>query len=299
MPVSVKIFLILWFLPLVSFGRIGDSLEQLKERYGTPEEIKTEDGGLLVYKYAKDGLNLWFYMLKDKAEKVFIMGNLSQKEAEVLMARNVPAGTTFTLDENPLLPVLAASAFEKAYTFSDKSTAHLIGKTGWGQLTIQTPKMVAFEVWQNEEKKKKELADANNRIDRIESKAIEEDSTKLKTDETLAHENTPLGAYQKMLYSAISTRWKSKTQQTMAQIEEGQVTIKFLVNPDGVISDLDIIEGNPNSILGLISTDSIQQSSKLIGPFPAELKKEKPKGFNWKMKFGVEMNGKEKKIVTQ
>ena len=59
------------------------------------------------------------------------------------------------------------------------------------------------------------------------------------------------------------------------------------VNADGTISDLDIVQGNPNSILGMISADSIKQSSDLIGPFPADLKAEKPNGFPWQLAFRI------------
>jgi len=264
---------------------------------------------LLIYKYTKDGLRLWFYLLKDKTEKVLITGNLSQKEAEVLMARNVPTGTTFTLDENPFFPVLAANAFEKTYTFSDKSTAHLIGKTGVGQLTIKTPTMVAFETWQIENNKRIELKKANERADRIESKntsfEIKTDPTEMPPPPEIYYDRsrpndylerlneaagkisaeTPIGFYQRKLYLAIGSRWNLKIQQTMAQIEKGQIVIKFRVNPDGSISDMDIVKGNQNSFLSVISADSVQQSSGLVGAFPAELLQEKPKGFDWRLSF--------------
>ena len=98
---------------------------------------------------------------------------------------------------------------------------------------------------------------------------------------------TALGRYQHKLYLAIGSRWNSKVAQTMAQIGVDRVVIRFHVNPDGTISDLDIVQGNPNSILGLISADSIQQSSNLIGPFPADLQKEKPNGFPWQLAFRI------------
>ena len=98
---------------------------------------------------------------------------------------------------------------------------------------------------------------------------------------------TALGRYQHKLYTAIGSRWNLRIQQTMAQIGVDRVVIRFHVNPDGSISDLDVIQGNPNSMLSVVSADSIQQSSNLIGPFPAELLKEKPNGFPWQLAFRI------------
>ena len=106
-------------------------------------------------------------------------------------------------------------------------------------------------------------------------------------DASFASMATALGRYQHKLYLAIGSRWNSKVQQTMAQIGVDRVVIRFHVNADGTISDLDVVQGNPNSILGLISADSIQQSSNLIGPFPADLLKEKPNGFPWQLAFRI------------
>jgi outer membrane biosynthesis protein TonB len=106
-------------------------------------------------------------------------------------------------------------------------------------------------------------------------------------DASFASMATALGRYQHKLYLAIGSRWNLKVQQTMAQIGVDRVVIRFHVNPDGTLSDLDIVQGNPNSILGVISGDSIQQSSGLIGPFPADLLKEKPNGFPWQLAFRI------------
>lgn len=106
-------------------------------------------------------------------------------------------------------------------------------------------------------------------------------------DASFASMATALGRYQHKLYLAIGSRWNSKVAQTMAQIGVDRVVIRFHVNPDGTISDLDVVQGNPNSILGLISADSIQQSSNLIGPFPADLLKDKPNGFPWQLAFRI------------
>jgi outer membrane biosynthesis protein TonB len=73
----------------------------------------------------------------------------------------------------------------------------------------------------------------------------------------------------------------------MAQIGVDRVVVRFHVNADGSISDLDIIQGNPNSILGVISGDAIQQCSNLVGPFPSDLKAVMPDGFDWALSFTI------------
>lgn len=106
-------------------------------------------------------------------------------------------------------------------------------------------------------------------------------------DASFASMATALGRYQHKLYLAIGSRWNLRIQQTMAQIGVDRVVIRFHVNPDGSISDLDVVQGNPNSMLSVVSADSIQQSSNLIGPFPADLLKEKPNGFPWQLAFRI------------
>jgi outer membrane biosynthesis protein TonB len=106
-------------------------------------------------------------------------------------------------------------------------------------------------------------------------------------DASFASMATPLGQYQSKLYRAIGSRWNLKVQQTMAQIGVDRVGIRFHVNSDGSISDIDVIQGNPNSFLGLISSEAIQKSSNMIGPFPAALKAEMPNGFPWQLNFRI------------
>jgi outer membrane biosynthesis protein TonB len=106
-------------------------------------------------------------------------------------------------------------------------------------------------------------------------------------DASFARMDTAIGRYQHKLYLAIGSRWNSKVTQAMAQIGVDRVVVRFHVNADGTISELDIVQGNPSSILGIISADSIKQSTYLTGPFPADLKAENPKGFPWQLAFRI------------
>jgi len=113
----------------------------------------------------------------------------------------------------------------------------------------------------------------------------------LSQDVSFATKGTNLNRYQHKLYLAIASRWNLKVAQTMAKIGADRVVVRFYVNADGTLSDIDIVQGDPNSILGTISADSIKQSSNLIGPFPADLKAENPRGFPWQLAFRVYKSG--------
>lgn len=104
---------------------------------------------------------------------------------------------------------------------------------------------------------------------------------------SFAPEDTPLGRFQRKLYLAIGSRWNQKVQMTMSQVGVDRIVIRFKVNTDGSISELDTVQGNPNSVLGVISADSVLQSSGSIGPFPAELLRDKPDGFPWQLAFRI------------
>ena len=104
---------------------------------------------------------------------------------------------------------------------------------------------------------------------------------------------TALGRYQHKLYLAINSRWNMKVQQTMAQIGDNRVVIRFFVNPEGSISQLDFVQGDPNSVLGWISSDTINQSSNLIGPFTDALLEEMPDGFVWQLAFQLSVGVEE------
>jgi len=104
---------------------------------------------------------------------------------------------------------------------------------------------------------------------------------------SFAPQDTAFGRYQRKLYLAIGSRWNLKVQQTMAKLGVERVIVNFQVMPDGTISDLRISQGDPNSILAILSKDAIEQSGGLIGPFPADLLKEKPNGFPWQLAFRI------------
>jgi hypothetical protein len=104
---------------------------------------------------------------------------------------------------------------------------------------------------------------------------------------SFAPEDPVFGRYQQKLYLAIGSRWNAKVAQTIASLGVDRVVVRFHVMPDGTISDLKVTQGNPNSVLAVLSKDAIEQSGGLIGPFPADLLKDKPNGFPWQLAFRI------------
>lgn len=103
----------------------------------------------------------------------------------------------------------------------------------------------------------------------------------------MASMGTELGKFQHKLYLLIGSKWNLKVQQTMGEIGKDRVVIKFHVNPDGEINNIDIVEGNPDSKLAIISKEAIAESSLASGNFSEALKKEKPGGFDWQLAYRI------------
>lgn len=98
---------------------------------------------------------------------------------------------------------------------------------------------------------------------------------------------TELGAFQHKLYLLIGTKWNLKVQQTMGKIGKDRVVIKFHVNPDGKTSNINVVEGNPESKLATISKEAIAEGGESCGQFSGKIKKEKPSGFDWQLPFNI------------
>ena len=108
-----------------------------------------------------------------------------------------------------------------------------------------------------------------------------------KADAEFASMASELGKFQHKLYLLIGRKWNLKVQQSMAQIGEGRVVIKFHVNPSGRITNISFVEGNPDSKLGTISHDAIVEVGESCDQFSEQLKKEKPNGFDWQLAYTI------------
>jgi hypothetical protein len=102
-----------------------------------------------------------------------------------------------------------------------------------------------------------------------------------------AQMGTELGKYQHKLYLSIGRKWNLKIQQTMGQFGKERVVVKFHVNPDGEIANMNIVEGNPESKLAIVSKEAIAEGGLACGQFSEALKKEKPDGFDWQLAYRI------------
>jgi hypothetical protein len=325
-------------------ARIGDTIEELRKRYGAASHLHDEEGGLTVVEYEKPPFSLKFKLLDLKTEGVEVVGDMSKTEAEVLIARNVPSESFTPVELEDGLLKQTFFVFFNEYHFKSGTKAYFSkGKlegSRKAKVQIDSPKMQQYDLWLKGVNKKKELDSANNKIDSIESAEAVRDfnpttskpsklppkpehllpigdpsasdsssamppppdiyrdlsavsgGAAMGQDASFASMGTALGRYQHKLYLAIGSRWNMKVQQTMAQMPSlDRVVVRFQVNADGTVSDIDFVQGNPNSILGTISADSVKQSSNLIGPFPADLKAEQPNGFPWQLAFRTYKSG--------
>jgi hypothetical protein len=321
-------------------ARIGETIEELRKRYGAASHLHDEEGGLTVVEYEKPPFSLKFKLLDLKTEGVEVVGDMSRTEAEVLISRNVPSESFTPVELEDGLLKQTFFVFFNEYHFKSGTKAYFSkGKlegSRKAKVQIDSPKMQQYDLWLKGVNKKKELDSANNKIDSIESaeavrnfnpttpkpsklppksehllpigdppsasdsssamapppdifrdrSAVSGGAT-LGQDASIACMGTAIGRYQYKLYLAIASRWNVKVQQILEKIGVDRVVVRFYVNADGTLSDIDIVQGNPSSILGIVSADSINQSSNLIGPFPVDLKAEKPNGFPWQLAFRI------------
>jgi hypothetical protein len=312
-------------LPGCGWARIGDTIDELRKRYGTADRLHDEIGGLTVVEYEKPPFSLKFKLLELKTEGIEAVGDMSRTEAEVLIARNVPLESFTPVElEDGLLKQTFFVFFSK-YLFNSGTKAYFLkGKlegSKTAKVLIDTPKMQQYDKWLKGLNEKKELDNANIKIDSLEkpestseksrasgttpSVISDEDDdmacppdifrdrnavsggAQMGQDATFASMGTAIGRYKHKLYLGIGSRWNLKVQQSIHQIGVNRVVIKFFVNPDGSISQLDVVQGDAKTILGQISADAINQSSNLIGPFPDVLSSRYPKGFPWQLAFRI------------
>jgi hypothetical protein len=88
-----------------------------------------------------------------------------------------------------------------------------------------------------------------------------------------AQMGTELGKYQHKLYLAIGSRWNLKIMKVMKEIKADRVVISFHVLPDGKMSNIDVVEGDPQSKLAVLSKEAVSEGVESNGSFPENLRK--------------------------
>jgi len=106
-------------------------------------------------------------------------------------------------------------------------------------------------------------------------------------DSSVASRETDLGRYKAKLFRGIGSRWYIYVQQDNGLLGVGNVRIRFYVRSDGVITNLEIIQGKQNAQLAAISRRSIMEISGQLEPFSDKLKLQLGEGYFEEVTFSI------------
>jgi hypothetical protein len=101
--------------------------------------------------------------------------------------------------------------------------------------------------------------------------------------------STPIGRYQFKLYRTIGERWveKLKEPSLASTLTVDRLLVRFHVQPNGALGEIEAVKGKMDSVLGRLTADSLEKASKAIGPFEPKLQKSYPNGFSWEVCFRI------------
>jgi outer membrane biosynthesis protein TonB len=102
----------------------------------------------------------------------------------------------------------------------------------------------------------------------------------------MASQETELGRYKAKLYRAIGSRWYLYVQKQISLLSVGSVRIRFYVRANGVIDNLQILDGDPRSVLTNISRRSILEVGAME-PFPDQMKEQLGDGYYEEITFSI------------
>ncbi|WP_246189515.1 hypothetical protein [Methylacidimicrobium cyclopophantes] len=102
-----------------------------------------------------------------------------------------------------------------------------------------------------------------------------------------ASRETELGRYKARMYRAIGSRWYLEVEQNMALLALGAVQVRFYVQSDGTIRNLQIVsEEGRTEVLRTISSDSVRLSAP-FEPFSEGMKTQLGGGFWEEITFTI------------
>ncbi|MDR1305172.1 MAG: hypothetical protein LBK76_08125 [Verrucomicrobiales bacterium] len=104
---------------------------------------------------------------------------------------------------------------------------------------------------------------------------------------SIAVKETEEGRYKVKLYRAIGSRWYQYVHMDTGLLNIGTVNIKFYVQADGTIVNLQISDGQDNSALVAISRRSILEVSGQLEPFSASMREKMGDGFWDDVNFSI------------
>src|SRR5207249_8858636 len=71
---------------------------------------------------------------------------------------------------------------------------------------------------------------------------------------------TPLGRYEKSVYTSIGARWYKLCDENRDRVDIGTVHVQFVVAPDGKIGDIKIISGGTSASFTNLCLQSVQDA---------------------------------------
>jgi TonB family protein len=71
---------------------------------------------------------------------------------------------------------------------------------------------------------------------------------------------TPLGRYEKSVYTAIGSRWYKLCDENRDRVDIGTVSVQFVVAPDGKIGNIKVISGGTSASFTNLCLQSVQDA---------------------------------------
>jgi hypothetical protein len=100
---------------------------------------------------------------------------------------------------------------------------------------------------------------------------------------------TPAEKYLLTLHRVIAEKWTKKLSDPSiaSTLIVDRLLVRFHVQPNGALGEIEAVKGKMDSVLGRITADSFEKASKAIGPFDSTLLKSYPNGFVWEICFRI------------
>ena len=97
---------------------------------------------------------------------------------------------------------------------------------------------------------------------------------------------TELGRYKSKIYRAIGSRWYLNVDIAKTDLSIGTVRIKFFIQSNGVVSNVEVLEDSGSQMLHTISLKSILDSAP-FEPFSESLKQQLGNGYDEEFTFSI------------
>ena len=106
-------------------------------------------------------------------------------------------------------------------------------------------------------------------------------------DSSVGAEESEMGRYKAKVFRAIGSRWYIYVNRDSGLVGLGTVRVKFFIRSDGVITEMQILEGKQLSGLLAVSRRSIGEVSGQLEPFPQSMKDQLGNGYWEEVSFTI------------